>query len=189
MACDFFCKTIWTLSGKRGAYCLFFIHVGTRKAWVFQAIYHPNEAWVRQQARNVLMWLEDQELQATHLIHDRDTKFTASFDRLMGTANIDIVKSPVMAPNANAFAEAWVGSIKQECLDYFVCFGLKHFDHLVQAYAGFYSTHRPHQGKGNQALRLPGQALKYTGKPVIPLGSIECTETLGGLLKSYRRAA
>ena len=142
------------LSGKRDAYCLFFIHVGTRKAWVSPATYHPNEAWVRQQARNVLMWLEDQGLQATHLIHYRDTKFTASFDRLMGTAGIDIVKSPVMAPNANAFAEAWVASIKRECLNYFACFGLKHLDHLVQAYVSFYNTHRPHQGKGNQTTEV-----------------------------------
>ena len=189
VACDFFCKKVWALSGKRDAYCLFFIHVGTRKTWVSPATYHPNEAWVRQQARNVLMWLEDQGLEATYLIRDRDTKFTASFDRLMNAANIDIVKSPVMAPNANAFAEAWVASIKRECLNYFACFGLKHLDHLVQAYTGFYNTHRPHQSKGNQTLRLPGQALKYTGKPALPFGRLECTETLGGLLKSYRRAA
>ena len=190
MACDFFCKKAWTLRGRRDAYCLFFIHIGTRKAWVSPATYHPNEAWARQQARNVLMWLEDQGLQATYLIRDRDTKFTASFDRLMGTAGIDIVKSPVMAPNANAFAEAWAASIKRECLDYFACFGLKHLNHLVQAYAGFYNTHRPHQGKGNQPLRLPGPPLKYTGhQPAPSLGSLECTETLGGLLKSYRRAA
>ena len=144
---------------------------------------------MRQQARNVLMWIEDQGLEATCLIHDRDTKFTASFDRLVSVANIDIVKSPVMAPNANVFAEAWVGSIERECLDYFACFGLKHLVHLVQAYTGFYNTHCPHQGKGNQTLRLPGQSLKYTGQLAASLGRLECADALGGLLKSYRREA
>ena len=94
-----------------------------------------------------------------------------------------------MAPNANVFAEAWGASIKRECLDYFACFGLKHLDQLVQVYTGFYNTYRPYQGKGNQPLRLSGQPLKCTGQSASSLGSIECTQTLGGLLKSDRRAA
>lgn len=140
---------------------------------------------MKQQARNVLMWLEDNGLRATHLIRDRDTKFTASFDRLMGTADIKTVKSPVMAPNANAFAEAWVGSIKRECLSYFVCFGLRHLDHIVLTYTDFYNTYRPHQGKGNRPLRVK----KHRAERTAPIGRIGCRSELGGLLKHYCRAA
>ena len=106
VACDFFSKAIWTPFGKRQAFALMFIHVGTRKVWVSPTTYHPDTTWVQQQGRNALMWLEDQGIQATHLIHDRDTKFTKAFDQLMRSAEIKIVKSPVKAPNANAFAEA-----------------------------------------------------------------------------------
>ncbi|MEM6332657.1 MAG: hypothetical protein AAF823_04890 [Planctomycetota bacterium] len=73
MACDFLCQKVWTPLGRRDAFLLAFIHVGTRRAWVSPATFHPDENWVKQQARNWVMWLEDQHLIATHLIHDRDT--------------------------------------------------------------------------------------------------------------------
>lgn len=131
VACDFFCQTIWTPLGCRQAFVLVFVHGGSRRVWVSSATYHPNGDWVLQQGRNFLMWLEDQGLEATHLIHDRDTKFTESFDHLLGSVGIDIVKSPVMAPNANAFAESWIATLRRECLGHFMCFSLKHADHIV----------------------------------------------------------
>ena len=92
-------------------------------------------AWVQQQGRNALMWLEDLGIQATHLIHDRDAKFTKAFDQLMGAAEIKIVKLPVKAPNANAFVESWIATLKWECLNYFACFSLGYADHVVQSFA------------------------------------------------------
>lgn len=156
VACDFFSKAIWTPFGKRQAFALMFIHVGSRKAWVSPTAYHPDTAWVQQQARNLLMWLEEAGLEATHLIHDRDTKFTRSFDGLVDSAGIRIVKSPVMAPNANAFAESWIATLKRECLKYFVCFSLRHADHLVQKFVDFYNEHRPHQGLDNRMIDSAG---------------------------------
>ena len=138
VACDFFCKNIWTPLRKQQAYFLQFIHVGTRRVWVSPATYHPNGEWVLQQGRNVLMRLEETGLEATHLIHDRDTKFTTAFDELFDrSADIDVVKSPVRAPNANAFAESWIATVKRECLDYFACFSLRHADHIVQPFTTF----------------------------------------------------
>jgi len=67
---------------RRTAYCLFFIHLGSRKVLLCPATYHPDEAWVKQQARNVSMWLEDNNIEANHLINDRDTKFSVGFNRL-----------------------------------------------------------------------------------------------------------
>ncbi len=186
VACDFFCKTVWTPLGKRTAYCLFFIRLGSRKVFLSSATYHPDEAWVKQQARNVSMWLEDNDIQASHLIHDRDTKFTAGFDRILASQGTRIIKTPVCAPNANAYAESWVASIKRECLDHFLCFNRKHLDFIAQSYIDFYNRHRPHQGKGNRTLTFTGKPPPITDTP---LGIIKCQRALGGVLKHYHRAA
>ena len=126
------------MTGKRDAYWLFFMPLGSRKARVSPATLHPDEAWVKQQARDVLMWLEDSGVQqAMHLIRNRDAKFARSFDGIMKSEGIKAVKTPVMAPDANAFAKAWVGTIKRECLNHFAYFSLNHLDHIVQTYANF----------------------------------------------------
>jgi hypothetical protein len=84
-----------------------------------------------------------------------------------------------MTPGDNAHAEAWVASLKRECLDYFTCFGRRHLDHVLKCYANFYNRFRPHQGKGNKPLRpVPaGQ------------GEVRRQEFLGGLLSHYYREA
>jgi len=111
---------------------------------VSPATYHPNGDWVLQQGRNVLMWLEEMGLEATHLIHDRDTKFTDALGALFkNSRGINAVQPPLRAPNA--YAESWIASVKRECLDYSACFSLKHADYLVQAFVRFYNDHRPHQ--------------------------------------------
>ncbi|MEM1109516.1 MAG: integrase core domain-containing protein [Planctomycetota bacterium] len=191
VACDFFCKSIWTPLGKRQAYFLAFIHVGSRRVWVSSSTYHPNEAWVLQQGRNLLMWLEETGLEATHLIHDRDTKFTDALDALFkNSAGIDKVQTPVRPPNANAYAESWIATIKRECLDYFACFSFRHVDHVVQAFVGFYNDHRPHQSFGNRTLDLADQPPSRLVQTSVSPTNVGCRSDLGGLLKHYcRRAA
>ncbi len=71
------------------AYYLMFVYLGSRKVFVSPSTYHPTGEWVQQQARNVSMWLEDEGLELTHLIHDRDTKFTESFDQLFKVAVVN----------------------------------------------------------------------------------------------------
>jgi len=191
VACDFFCQNIWTPTGKRQAYFLAFIHVGSRKVWVSLATYHPDGDWVLQQGRNLLMWLEEMGLEATHLIHDRDNKFTTAFDALFkNSAGIDVVKTPVRAPNANAFAESWIATIRRECLDHFACFSLRHADHIVQTFVGYYNEHRPHQGLGNRVLHSAAPLKLSLAQGADSVDSIGCRSELGGLLKHYcRRAA
>ena len=189
VACDFFCKAVWTPMGKRYAYFLVFMHVGSRKVWVSSSTYHPNEQWVLQQARNLLMWLEESGLGATHLIHDLDTKFTRSFDRLLNSIDIQIVKSPVMAPNANAFAESWIVTVRRECLNHFACFGLSHADHIVQAFVRSYNEHRPHQGVGNQTLSVSSAGQSVAAGRAELLGHIGCRSEFAGLLNHYYRQA
>ncbi|MCG8408914.1 MAG: integrase core domain-containing protein, partial [Phycisphaerales bacterium] len=190
VASDFFCKKVWTPLGKRNGYVLVVLHLGTRKAWTSPMAYHPDEAWEKQQARNFMMWLEDHGLQASFCLHDRDTKFTKGFDLLLASGGIKAVKTPVMAPNANAFVESWVASIKRECLSQFMCFSRSHLDHIVHAYARFYNEHRPRQGLGNRTLSFKQEA-EQPAEPnhFTPIGRIGCQSELGGLLKHYYRQA
>ena len=178
VACDFFSKDIWTPFGNRQAYVLVFLHVGSRKTWISPSTYHPNASWVQQQGREMLMWLEDLGVSATHLIRDRDTKFTAAFDCLMQSAGIQAIKTPVCAPNANAFAESWIATVRRECLDHFLCFSRRHLDYILWEYVGFYNELRPHQGMGNRPLRMP----TATGSECRTLASAHCVS--GGVQPS-----
>lgn len=168
---------------------LLFLHVGTRKVFISPATYHPDGAWVQQQGRNALMWLEDHDAEATHLIHDRDTEFTQAFDRLMQAANIQIVKSPIQAPNANAFAEAWIASACRECLNDLARFSLRHLDYITQIYTRFYNDHRPHQRMGNRVLRFQAEPPPDPESHTESIGTVGCQSHLGGLLKHYYRTA
>ncbi len=188
VATDFFCKTIWTPLGKRVAYGLMFIHLGSRKVFVSPSTYHPTEDWVKQQARNVGMWLEEEQLPHCFLIHDRDTKFTESFDQIFKAADVQIVKTPFQSPIANCYAESWIGTLKRECLNHFVCVSLKHLDHIAQTYGSYYNRFRPHQSLGNVPL---GQAGQPPPEPDVEgrIGLIRRHKLLGGLLNHYERKA
>jgi putative transposase len=104
VAADFFTKNVITPLGARVAYCLVFMHVGTRKVYLSPPTYHPHEQWVQQQARNLLMWLEDNELPIRFVLHDRDTKFSFAFDRVFHNVGVQRVRTPVLAPDANPYA-------------------------------------------------------------------------------------
>ena len=79
----------------------------------------------------------------------------------------------MQAPNANAFAEAWIASLRRECLDYFLCFSRSHLDHIVETYTRFYNEHRPHQGVGNRVLDAGDLVLQLAQRPE-SLGRIGC---------------
>lgn len=114
LACDFFTvDTVWL----RRVYVLAFISIGSRRIEHFACTSNPNTTWMLQQARNLLMHLDDRDRQVRFLIHDRDAKFPAAFDALLATENIQIIRTPVHAPNANAHMERWVGTVRRECLD------------------------------------------------------------------------
>ncbi len=184
IACDFFTKKITTPLGFRTAYCLFFIHLGSRRVFLSPPTYHADESWILQQARNLRRWCQEQDIDVKYLIRDRDTKFTHLFDDFFDHHGIDVIRTPVQAPNANAFAESWVATIKRECLNYFVCFSVRHLDHIAQEFVRFYNQDRPHQGVGNRPLGFQFRAHRGPEQ-----GSITCRQSLGGLLKTYRRAA
>ncbi len=84
------------------------------------------------------------------LIHDRDTKFPAAFDTVFTTADVTIIRTPgypmAKAPNANAVAERWIRSVRQECLDKILILNERHLHRVLIAYVDYYNPARPHQG-------------------------------------------
>lgn len=139
--------------------------------------------------------LKDEKLSCKLLMHDRDTKFTQSFDEAFSEGKRDVKVSAFRSPNTNAYVERFIQSLQQECLDHFVVFGKAHFDHLCSGYREHYHMERPRQSLEN--LVLPTAKAKHNGKSkkqstdpeTIPLSSISCKERLGGLLKHYSRKA
>jgi len=120
LATDFFSvETVWLQT----VYVLFFIELNTRQVHLAGCTTRPTSAWVTQPARQFVWKLRDSPQSARHdLIHDRDTKFTASFDAVFESEGLAIVLTPPQAPNANAFAERWIRSVREECLDHWLIF-------------------------------------------------------------------
>lgn len=186
VACDFFCKSVLTPMGRKTAYVLVFIHLGSRRVLVSPSTCNPNGDWIKQQARNVQMWAEDQGVDLRFLLHDRDTKFTQAFDDAFKSPGGGVVRTPFQAPIANCYIESWIGSLKRECLNHLCCLSLGHLDHVTQTYVHFHNTVRPHQGLGNVPIPQARQGREATGPPS---GRIRREQWLGGLLKHYYREA
>ncbi len=187
VACDFLSKTVLTPLGRQTAYLLMFIHLESRKVFVSPPTCHPIESWVVQQARNLSQWLDEQGIEARFLLHDRDCKFALRFDACFEAAGGGIIRTPVAAPNANAFCESWISRFKAECLDHFICFGLGHLNHIAQTFMRFYNQHRPHQGKGNRTLQLASEPPSQ--QVTSPRGAVCKHAFLAGLLNHYYREA
>ena len=184
LACDFF--TVDTVLLRR-LYVLFFIQLDTRKVFVTGVTSHPTGAWVVQQARNLTMDLADRAASVRFLIRDRDTKFTASFDGVFRSEGIRIIRTPIRAPRANAFAERFVGTIRRECLDRMVIVGRRHFEAVAREYVDHYNSHRPHRSLG----QLPPQSRNAGPAMLRSVGpsQVERTSRLGGVIYEYRLVA
>jgi putative transposase len=184
LACDFF--TVETAWLKR-IYVLFFISLESRRVEFVACTPNPTGGWVAQQARNLVMTLDDREQPLRFLIHDRDAKFSGGCDHVFQSEGIAVIRTPVQAPNANAHAERWVGSVRRECLDRLLIFSRRHLEHVLRVYVRHYNQHRPHRAL---ALRPPEQA---DGNPR-PLraqaySQLNRRDLLGGLIHEYERAA
>jgi putative transposase len=188
-ACDFFTTKVWTLRGPVTFYVLFFLHVHTRRVHVAGMTPNPDGQWMAQQARNMSMIFGDEheEHRPTHIIRDRDKKYTSQFCSILESEGIEFRPIPPRSPNMNPHAEAWVQRTKHEVLNHFMIFGEKHLRHLMSSWLEYYHQFRPHQGLGNRLLTDPSPSPESVD--VIGLDEIVCHERLGGLLKHYQRTA
>jgi putative transposase len=184
LACDFF--SVDTVLLKR-LYVLFFIELDTRRVHVTGVTAHPTGAWVAQQARNLPMGLEDRVHPIKFLIRDRDTKFTSNFDEVFKAEGVRIIRTPVRAPRANAFAERFVGTVRRECLDRMLIFGRRQAERVLAGYGAHYNEHRPHRSLDQQAPLTLGTKPPSTGVP--DPARLRRTDKLGGLLHEYKLAA
>lgn len=184
MACDFFHVDTVLL---RRLYVLVFIHHDTRFVRIAGVTSNPVAEWVTQQARNFSMELADQAVALKFLIHDRDTKFTGSFDAVFAAEGIRIIKAPVRAPRANAICERVVGTLRRECLDRMLILGRRHLEAVLAEYVEHYNGHRPHRSLGQRAPSPPGMA--PTRLSDLNFERLRRTDRLGGLLHEYRMVA
>ena len=184
IACDFFTvDTVWL----RRLHVLVFLSIGSRRIEYLACTSKPDTAWMLQQARNLLMDLDDRGRQVRFLIHDRDAKFPAAFDALVASENIKIIRTPVQAPNANAHVERWIGSVRRECLDRLLILGRRPLERVLRVYVRHHNTERPHRALD---LRAPDSinAPIMRGDPPTDTTAVHCRDLLGGLIHEYELA-
>jgi transposase InsO family protein len=158
---------------------------------------HPNSLWVTQQARNVTGDLADADITARFLVRDRDTKYVASFDNVFKAEGAEILQTPYRTPNANAFAERFVRTVRSECLDHLLVVNEAHLERVLRSYARHYNGHRPHQGIA-QEIPAPEETDSLAVVPTIDSRHrhhrhrpprIRRRDRLGGLIHEYELAA
>jgi transposase InsO family protein len=161
---------------------LFIIHLSTRSVHIAGVTTAPNGAFMKQVARNLTDVSDGFLLNKAFLIMDRDTKYTDAFRDHLDREGVKPVRCPVRAPNFNAFAERFVRSIKEECLDRMILFGEAFLRRALREYVAHYHSERNHQGIGNRLLE-PLATVRLTDEP------IQCREHLGGMLNFHCREA
>jgi putative transposase len=174
LACDFF--TVDTVFLRR-VYALFFIELGSRRVHLAGVTAHPTGWWVAQQARNLAAVLGDQAAAFKFLIRDRDAKFTRLFDDVWRSTGAEVICTPVRAPNANAVAERWVGTVRRECLDQLL---------IVSRHVEHYNHRRPHR---SLAHATPVPSVGADPMRAVDVGQLRRRDVLGGLIHEYEYAA
>ncbi len=178
LACDFFTvETVWL----KTIYVLFFIEIATRRVHLAGCTREPTAGWVIQQARQLTWTIQDERLPLRFLMHDRDAKFPAAFDTVFAAEAIEIIRTPFRAPKANAFAERWIRSVREECLDHLLIVHERHLQRVLREYITYYNLRRPHQGID--------QRCPVSLERAIDGGQIERRDILGGIIHDYYRNA
>ena len=181
IACDFFSvETAWL----RTLYALVFIELGSRRIHLSPSTAHPDSAWVTQQARNLVMDLDGHSPAIRFLIRDRDAKFSRSFDEVLRSEGMRVIRTPIQAPNANAHAERVIETIRAECLDWTLVLGRRHLDRTLRTYAEHYNRQRPHR-----ALALASPLAEARAPSPVSPRDVRRRDLLGGLIHEYHAAA
>jgi len=175
-ATDFFTTEVCPPGGLKTYYVLFFLELKSRRVHIAGITTNPTDLFMGQAAERAASFLKG----CRYLIHDRDTKYSLRFKIVMEAAGVGLIRTPYQAPNANAYAERFVRSIKEECLHRMILFGEDHLRRALDEYVEHYHRERNHQGIGNELI---------DGQPSTGLGDVRSTDRLGGMLRYYHRAA
>ncbi|MGW7005557.1 integrase core domain-containing protein [Streptomyces sp. NPDC054933] len=183
IACDF--AHIDTIALQR-LYALVFLEHHTRRLHVAGVTAHPTAAWATQQARNLAIDLGMRTDSLRFLLRDRDSKYTDAFDAVFWAEDIEIIKTPVRAPKANAHCERVIGTLRREVLDHVLILGEAHARHVLAEYQRHYNAHRPHRARSQlppEAQGHPPPVHASTSRRVLR------TRVLSGVINEYRYAA
>jgi putative transposase len=161
---------------------LFAIELATRRVNIMGIVQEPYGKWMEQVARNATDAFSGFLTGKRYLIIDRDPRFTKEFRSILNVSGVKIIRTPPRSPNLNAFAERFVRSIKEECLERMIFFSERQLRIAVTDYVEHYHHERNHQGLENRLIEATGEAANAAGEVV-------CESRLGGLLNHYRRAA
>jgi putative transposase len=183
IACDLFTvEALWL--GR--LYALLFLELGSRRVHFAGCTANPDGRWTAQQARQLAWSFSDRTTPARFLIHDRDSKFSHAFDVVFRSEGVEIIRTPFRAPQANAFAERWVGTVRRDCLDWLLIASRRQLERVLRVYVDHYNRHRPHRALELTAP-IPGSCPSLaSSQPPVP---IHRRDRLGGLIHEYARAA
>jgi transposase InsO family protein len=151
---------------------LCFIDLGTRGVHLAGVTSNPDGAWVARQARNVFLATAGGGQRLRFVLRDRDARFCGGFDDVFRAEGAEVLVTPVQAPNANAYAERWIRTVRAECLDWLLIISRGHLEQALRIYVEHYNRHRPHRALG---LEPPGPSagLTRSGR----LGEPGCADT------------
>jgi putative transposase len=181
-AVDFTTVEVWTKNGLVTFYLLFVMEFATRRVHFAGCSTNPDQAWMKQVARN-LTDAEDGFLNGKrYILMDRDAKFSAAYRAILENAGVEPVRLPPRSPNLNAYQERFMRSLKEECLDRLVFFGELSLRRAVRQFLEHYHAERSHQGLGNRLINAGAEVGRRAGE-------MHCRERLGGVLRYYYRQA
>ena len=172
----------WTRQGLTRFLVLFFIDLASRRVEIGGVARQANGLWVSQVARNFSDAEEGFLTGKRYLIHDRDPLFTAEFLEILKSSGVQSLQLPPCSPNLNAYAERFVRTIKESCLERIILFGEGSLRKAIQELVEHYHRERNHQGLGNRLIAQEEPQGRSDG-------AIQCRQRLGGMLNYYYRQA
>jgi len=179
-SCDLFgVRDLWF----RCHFVFVVMQLESRRLLLAAATTAPSAEWLAQQLRQLTPFGQGSKF----LLRDHDAKFGTVFDDVAKGAGVRVIRTPVMAPKANAHCERLIGSVRRECLDHLLVFGEGHLQRVLDQYRAYYNTCRPHQGIGQ---RRPDTFDRPARAPdLVVRHDVISRPVLGGLHHDYRSAA